>query len=132
MAVWIDVAPVNLRPVDDQLAEYLKASTKLFMDETPAPVLDTGRGRTKTGYLWALARDERGWGGNDLPGAIFFYEPGRGGKAWGRIASLIETAKMTIVEPFAYLKATLEVIARGHTQNRIDDLLPSNVQQASR
>ncbi|MER9191419.1 IS66 family transposase [Mesorhizobium australicum] len=29
------------------------------MDETTAPVLDPGRGRTKAGFLWALARDDR-------------------------------------------------------------------------
>lgn len=38
------------------------------------------RCKTKTGYLWALARDDRGWGGNDPPGVIFNYAPGRGGK----------------------------------------------------
>uniref|UniRef100_UPI0035B67F9B IS66 family transposase n=1 Tax=Yunchengibacter salinarum TaxID=3133399 RepID=UPI0035B67F9B len=274
----------------------------LFMDETTAPVLDPGRGRTKTGYLWALARDERGWGGNDPPGVVFFYASGRsgknaetflrgfdgtlqldgyqgynrlsrpsrkggdpirvahcwaharrklkevfdrdgseiaaeglrriaeiyaieadirgcgpdqrlkvrqarsaplvaafgdwlqqsrlrvsaksrlgekltyihnhrkglqtflqdgrveidsnrvenlirpialsrknalfaghdeGGKTWGRIASLIETAKVNDVEPFAYLKATLEAIAGGHPKNRIDDLLPWNFQTSS-
>ena len=37
-----------------------------------------------------------------------------GGIAWGRIASLIETRKINGVEPFAYLKATLEAIADGH------------------
>jgi len=54
-----------------------------------------------------------------------------GGKAWGRIASLIETAKVNDVEPFAYLKATLEAIARGHPNSRIDDLLPWNFQPSS-
>ena len=49
------------------------------MDETRAPVLDPGRGKTKTGYLWALARDERPWAGPDPPGVVFFYAPGRGG-----------------------------------------------------
>lgn len=34
----------------------LKASPKLFADETTAPVLDPGRGRTKTGQLFAYAR----------------------------------------------------------------------------
>ena len=63
----------------DRLAERLKASGKLFMDETTAPVLDPGRGRTKTGYLWALARDDRGWAGPDPPGVVYFYAPGRGG-----------------------------------------------------
>ena len=48
------------------------------MDETRAPVLDPGRGRTKTGWLWALARDDRPWGGADPPGVVYFYAPGRG------------------------------------------------------
>jgi putative transposase len=36
-------------------------------------------GRTKTGYLWALARDDRSWGGENPPSAIYFYADGRGG-----------------------------------------------------
>ena len=47
-----------------------------------------------------------------------------GAAAWGRIATLIETAKMNAVEPCAYLKATLEAIAAGHPASRIDELLP--------
>jgi hypothetical protein len=50
------------------------------MDETPVPVLDPGRGRTKTGYLWVVARDDRGWSGNDPPGIVYHYAPGRSGK----------------------------------------------------
>ncbi len=49
-----------------------------------------------------------------------------GGRSWGRIASLIETAKINGVEPSAYLKATLEAIAAGHPKKRIDELLPWN------
>ena len=40
--------------------------------------LDPGRGRTKTGYLWALARDDRRWSGADPPGVVYRYAPGRG------------------------------------------------------
>ena len=47
----------------DSLVQHLKRSSKLFMDETRAPVLDLGRGRTRTGWLWILARDDRPWGG---------------------------------------------------------------------
>lgn len=54
-----------------------------------------------------------------------------GGIAWGRIASLIETCKINGIEPFAYLKATLTVIASGHPQSRIDDLLPWNFKPSS-
>ncbi len=50
------------------------------MDETTAPVLDPGRGVTKTGYLWALARDDRAWGGESPPGVAYFYAPGRAGE----------------------------------------------------
>ena len=302
LADWVGAAAFHLRPVFDRLAEHLKSSTKLFMDETTAPILDPGRGKTKTGYLWALARDDRNWGGEDPPGVVYFYAPGRhgahaetfltgfngilqidgyqgynrltkpsrkggdpivvahcwaharrklkevfdrdgseiaaeglrriaeiytiekdirgvsagqrlsarqarsallvaafgnwlqaqrqrvsaksrlgekltyianhweglqtfltdgrveidsnkvenlvrpialnrknalfaghdeGGAAWGRIASLIETCKINNVEPFAYLKSTLEAIAAGHPQNRIDDLLPWNLQPSS-
>ena len=43
------------------MREELLSSTKLFVDETTAPVLDPGRGRTKRGYFWVLARDDRPW-----------------------------------------------------------------------
>jgi transposase len=79
LADWTGVAGFHLRPVVDRLAEHLRSSTKLFMDETTAPVLDPGQGRTKTGYLWALARDDRSWGGDDPPGVVCFYAPGRHG-----------------------------------------------------
>jgi hypothetical protein len=54
-----------------------------------------------------------------------------GGKSWGRIASLIENAKVNGIEPFAYLKAILEAIAGGHPQSRIDDFLQWNFQPSS-
>ena len=49
-----------------------------------------------------------------------------GAANWARIASLIGTCKMNGVEPFAYLKTTLERIAAGHPQSHIDELLPWN------
>ncbi len=44
----------------------------------PEYALDPGRGRTKTGYLWALARDDRPWSGTDPPAVVYSYAPGRG------------------------------------------------------
>ena len=78
-ADWVGRAAFHLAPIVDRMAELLKRSSKLFMDETTAPVLDPGRGKTKTGYLWALARDDRPFGGADPPGVVFRYAPGRGG-----------------------------------------------------
>ena len=54
-----------------------------------------------------------------------------GAAAWGRIASLIETCKMNGVEPYAWLKSTLEKIAGGHPQSRIHELLPWNFDLAA-
>jgi transposase len=51
LADWVGRAAWLLRPVHERLLMRLKSSTKLFADETTAPVLDPGRGRTKTGQL---------------------------------------------------------------------------------
>jgi transposase len=78
LADWVGHAARELRPVHARLVELLKTSPKLFMDETKAPVLDPGRGRTKTGWLWAMARDDRPWQGTDPPAVAFLYAEGRG------------------------------------------------------
>ena len=85
LADWVGRAAFELRPVHDALMADLKRSTKLFMDETRAPVLDPGARKTKTGYFWALARDDRPWGGTSPPGVAFTYAPGRGGQHAERI-----------------------------------------------
>lgn len=77
LADWVGKAAFLLRPVHERLFERLKASDKLFADETTAPVLDPGRGRTKTGQLFAYARDDRPWGGIDPPGVAYLYAPDR-------------------------------------------------------
>jgi len=80
LANWMGKVSFHLAPVVDHLLNELKSSSKLFMDETRCPVLDPGRGKTKTGYLWAVARDERPFGGTAPPGVVFCYADGRGGK----------------------------------------------------
>jgi transposase len=77
LADWVGRAAWWLTPLRDHLLDQLKRSTKLFADETTAPVLDPGRGRTKTGQLWAYARDDRPWGGADPPAVAYLYAPDR-------------------------------------------------------
>src|SRR5271156_4382612 len=77
LADWVGRAAFILRPVHERLLTTLKTSTKLFADETTLPVLDPGRGRTKTGQLWAYAADDRPWGGSDPPGVAYVYAPDR-------------------------------------------------------
>jgi len=80
LAFWVGKAAHELKPVHDALLTNLKTSSKLFMDETPAPVLNPGSGKTKKGYFWALVRDDRDWNGPEPPGVAFTYAPGRSGK----------------------------------------------------
>jgi transposase len=81
LADWMGRTGALIAPVVDHMAVALKqGSTRLYVDETTAPVLDPGRGKTKTGYLWAVLRDDRGWGGTAPPGVVFHYRPGRKGE----------------------------------------------------
>ncbi len=77
LADWVGRAAWHLRPVHERLLEHIRSSTKIFADETRAPVLDPGRGRTKTGQLWAYARDDRPFGGADPPIAVYVYAQNR-------------------------------------------------------
>jgi transposase len=85
MADWVGRAAFILGPITERMLFLLKQSGKLFCDETSVPVLDPGRGRTKTGYLWAVARDDRAWNGtieqgSGPPGVVYVYAPGRSGE----------------------------------------------------
>lgn len=81
LADWMGRTGALIAPVVDHMAkQLLTGSTRLYVDETTAPVLDPGRGKTKTGYLWAVLRDDRGWSGPAPPGVVFHYRPGRKGE----------------------------------------------------
>jgi transposase len=75
LADWVGHAAWHLRPLHERLLIRLRQLPRLFADETTAPVLDPGRGRTKTGQLWAYAADDRPWGGSDPPGVAMSTHP---------------------------------------------------------
>jgi len=78
LAFWVGYAAAELMPLYLRLRELILASAKIAIDETVVPVLDPGRGRTKKGYFWAVARDDRPWSGSDPPAVAYSYAPGRG------------------------------------------------------
>ena len=80
LAQWVGKASFHLRPVFDCLKAELKTSSTLGLDETTVRVLDPGRGKTRTGYMWTMARDERGWSGPDPPGVVYEYALSRSGR----------------------------------------------------
>src|SRR3954449_9019696 len=77
LADWVGHAAWHLRPLHERLLMRLRQLPRLFADETTMPVLDPGRGRTKTGQLWAYAADDRPWGGLDPPVVAYVYAPDR-------------------------------------------------------
>jgi hypothetical protein len=79
--------------VHERLLDRLKASPKLFTDETTAPVFDPGRGKTIT-ITW----DDRPWGGSDPPGVAYAYPADR--KAEQPIAHL--SGSMVILQVDGY------------------------------
>src|SRR3954464_427415 len=78
LACWVGHAAAEIKPLWRLMRDELLRSTKLFADETTAPVLDPGRGRTKTGFFWVLARNARPWQGIAPPAVVYSYAPGRG------------------------------------------------------
>ena len=78
LAFWVGYAAAELHPLWLRLREIILTAGKIAVDETTAPVLDPGRGRTKKGFFWAIARDDRPWGGTDPPAVAYTYAPGRG------------------------------------------------------
>src|SRR4051794_35032952 len=69
-----------LEPLWRLLRRHVMASTRIFADDTTLPVLDPGRGRTKTGRLWGYAIDDRPWGGETPPAVVFLYAEDRKGE----------------------------------------------------
>ena len=76
---WVGTACWWLTPLYDLLISTVLASPKVFADDTPLPVLDPGRGRTKTGRLWCYAVDDRPWCGPSHPAAAYVYSEDRRG-----------------------------------------------------
>lgn len=80
MAEWVGQCFGLLAPLTDALQRYVMAGEKLHADDTPVPVLEPGRGKTKTGRLWTYVRDDRPAASTDPPAVVFRYSPDRRGE----------------------------------------------------
>src|SRR3954466_14431768 len=77
---WVGRVCWWLEPLWRLLRRHVMSSTKIFADDTTLPVLDPGRGRTKTGRLWGYAVDDRPWGGETPPAVVYLYAEDRKGE----------------------------------------------------
>jgi hypothetical protein len=57
-----------------------------------------------------------------------FADSDGSGRTWATIATLLAMARMSQVDPLAWLTHTLERIANGWPNSRIDELMPWNYQ----
>ena len=77
MAGWIGRLAGLLEPLSESIERHVRTGLALHADDTPIPVLDPGRGKTKTGRLWTAVRDERPFGSAAPPAAFYRYSPDR-------------------------------------------------------
>lgn len=80
LALWMGRAAWWLRPLHELLLDTALSYPRLFADETPVPMLDPGRGKTKTCQFWAVATDDRPWGGPAPPMVVYIFAEDRTGQ----------------------------------------------------
>jgi hypothetical protein len=77
LSAWVGRTCWWLAPLYELILSTVLASNKVFADETTLPVLDPGRGKTKTGRLWCYAVDDRPWAGATHPAVAYVYSEDR-------------------------------------------------------
>ena len=59
---------------------HMHTYPRLFCDETPMPVIEPGRKRTRICQFWTHATDDRSWKGPAPPAVVYVFAEGRGKK----------------------------------------------------
>lgn len=80
--IWLSEC---LLPVRNALLDHVKRGSVAHMDETPLRIQPRGSGenatgKSATGYLWAICRDERRWNPEAQPAVCYHYAPTRSGQ----------------------------------------------------
>lgn len=77
LAAWVRESSRLLQPLSDALGRYVRQADKIHTDDTPVPVLEPGRGKTRTGRLWTYVRDDRPAASRAPPAVWYQYSPDR-------------------------------------------------------
>src|SRR5271166_5854801 len=80
MADWVGQSARLMRPLVEAVGLHVMSAERVHGDDTTVPVLDPGRGKTKTGRLWCYARDDGPFGGKAAPAVLYCYSPDRKGE----------------------------------------------------
>lgn len=96
LANWAGRIAFHVGPIIEAMTDELKASDRLFADETTVPVLAPGTGKTRRDYLWAVMRDQRGWGGGDPPIVVFQHSRSRSAETARKIFAGFKGGVLTV------------------------------------
>ena len=77
MADWVGSMAALIDPLYEAIGKHVRQGGVLFADDTTVPVLAPGKGRTATGRLWVVVRDEGTWCGAAAPAAFYRYSRDR-------------------------------------------------------
>ena len=78
LADQVGACTMVLTPLYEALRVNVFSAALIHGDDTPVPVLATGK--TRTVRLWTYVRDDRPFAGPAPPAAVFFYSPDRRGE----------------------------------------------------
>ena len=73
---WVGRSGQALAPLAAALKEAMLTNAVLHADETPVKVLEPGKKKTKTGYVWAYATTQ--W--SDIQAVVYDFQPTRAGE----------------------------------------------------
>jgi len=77
LASWVREASSLLQPLAEAIGRYVRKAEKIHTDDTPVPVLEPGRGKTRTARLWTYVKDDRPAGSRAPPAVWYQYSPDR-------------------------------------------------------
>ena len=77
---WVLRAAWWVKPLYTLLVGIVLAAPKVFCDDTPLPVLDRRRRRTRTARFWSYAIDDRPWQGPAPPAVVYIFAEDRKGQ----------------------------------------------------
>lgn len=80
LAAWVGQVSDRLDPLVAALGRYVRSAEKIHTDDTPVPVLEPGRGKTRTGRWWTYVRDDRPAGSTAPPAVWYRFSPDRRGE----------------------------------------------------
>lgn len=118
MADWVGHMAALVDPLYEAIGLHARRGEVHFADDTTVPVLAPGKGRTDTGRLWVVLRDEAPWCGSAPPAAFYRYSRDR--KAEQAEALLGTCRGFLHADGYAGFKGLYEVGPRRATPRLIE------------